>query len=129
MLAVRELHCSRCELSLRGDFALSPPETVPSGLPPLTEDQAAFLRLFVRSRGNLTEIERTLGVSYPTVRAKVDDLIRAIEAPPASPEPPPAPRTRHEVLTQIAAGQLSAAQGLALIRRLTRTPSQEGDTQ
>jgi len=47
----------------------------------LSDDQLAFLRLFVTSRGNLSDIERTLGVSYPTVRAKVDDLIAAVQQP------------------------------------------------
>jgi hypothetical protein len=38
----------------------------------LSADQEAFLALFVRSRGNLSEVERALGVSYPTVRAKLE---------------------------------------------------------
>ncbi len=40
----------------------------------LTEDDFALLDLFLRSRGNVKDVERELGVSYPTVRAKLDQL-------------------------------------------------------
>ena len=41
----------------------------------LSPAQQAFLRLFVLSRGNLSDVERTLGVSYQTVRARLDELM------------------------------------------------------
>ena len=70
---------------MRGNF-----ETRAAGpLSRLSEDQLAFLRLFVTSRGNLSDIERTLGVSYPTVRSKLDDLIGAMEEPATESQPAP----------------------------------------
>lgn len=55
------------------EFALLPPEPL------------EFLRIFVRVRGNLKEAERILGVSYPTVRARFERMLRALgyEAPGA----------------------------------------------
>lgn len=90
-LRIRELHCPACDITIRGDF--DPP--VASGLQQLTEEQEAFLRLFVLSRGNMSDVERNLGVSYPTVRAKLDDLIAALSgsAAPAPPSTPAAPST------------------------------------
>jgi hypothetical protein len=125
-LEIRELHCPRCDLQLRGHFQLAANQVQP--LARLTADQQAFLRLFVTSSGNLSDVERTLGVSYPTVRAKLDDLIAAFSEPPpaapgrrattAQPVDQPAPRTRRDVLTAVAEGRLSAADAAALLRRL-----------
>ena len=85
----------------------------------LSEERLAFLRLFVSSRGNLSEVERVLGVSYPTVRAKLDDLITALVEPTTSDTPPPpTPRSRREVLLLIEQGRLSAADGVALLKQL-----------
>src|SRR4051794_34698713 len=117
-LEVRALGCAACGLELRGTFA--PPVGGPLGH--LSLEQVAFLRLFVTSRGNLSDIERSLGVSYPTVRAKLDDLIAALSGEPAGgdrPPPAPAPTTRRDVLAQISDGRLTPQEGLALLRRLS----------
>jgi hypothetical protein len=131
---------------MRGNF-----ETRAAGpLSRLSEDQLAFLRLFVTSRGNLSDIERTLGVSYPTVRSKLDDLIGAMEEPatesqPApslshnamtAPIPTPEPRAaaepiaptaapplgRREILARIADGRMSPQEGFAVLKQ---TPGDE----
>jgi hypothetical protein len=124
-LEIRELYCPRCDLLLRGRFGLGAVEP----LARLDAEQLAFLRLFVTSRGNLSDIERTLGVSYPTVRAKLDDLIEAISAPAPAPEPPPQPRPvvagggrlrRSEILARIARGELSVADGVVLLQQAAR---------
>lgn len=64
-------------MSLRGDFEVGPFDRLSPG-------QAEFLRLFVISRGNLRRLKGILGVSYPTVRARLDDLIAAVEEATAS---------------------------------------------
>src|SRR3954451_19296123 len=73
-LEPRELHCPVCATTVRGRWS-------PTLLSQLTSEQVTFLQLFVRSRGNLSDVERALGFSYPTVRAKLDDLIAALEPP------------------------------------------------
>ena len=72
-LVVRELECPHCGLTLRAHFNLPV-------LGQLTPEMGEFLRLFVISRGNLREMERMLGVSYPTVRSKLDQLVSAFAA-------------------------------------------------
>ena len=133
-MVVRELHCSTCDITIRGEF--EPGAAGPFSQ--LNDEQLAFLHLFVTSRGNMSDVERSLGVSYPTVRAKLDDLIGAltdVPAPqvpaqpapapvaPATPAPPPAPQAtpttgRREILAKIADGSMSVEEGMALIRRL-----------
>jgi hypothetical protein len=70
-LAVTRLHCRSCGTTLEGDFNVG-------RFARLTREQFALLESFLRSRGNLKEMERELGISYPTVRARVDALLRAL---------------------------------------------------
>ncbi|MCU0478016.1 MAG: DUF2089 domain-containing protein [Chloroflexi bacterium] len=70
-LAVTRLHCRSCGTTLEGDFNVG-------RFARLSRDQFALLESFLRSRGNLKEMERELGISYPTVRARVDSLLRAL---------------------------------------------------
>ncbi len=70
-LEVRELVCPACEVAVRGRFTQCEFCALP-------EEQLNFLRLFVSRRGNLRELERELGISYPTVRARLDALLEAL---------------------------------------------------
>ena len=70
-LAVTRLHCRSCGTTLEGDFNVG-------RFARLSRDQFALLESFLRSKGNLKEMERELGISYPTVRARVDALLRAL---------------------------------------------------
>src|SRR5215471_14608583 len=72
-LEVRELVCTRCDTQVRGHYRSC-------DFCRLSDEQSTFLRLFVTSRGNLSEVEKRLGVSYPTVRAKLDEVIARVSA-------------------------------------------------
>jgi hypothetical protein len=114
-LTIRELGCQVCGTSLRGNWAGNP-------FSKLNDEQQAFLSLFVRSRGNLSEVERALGVSYPTVRAKLEEIIDVLEPEdPAAAEPEPsrgrAP-DRQDVLGRVASGELRVQDALEQLRRL-----------
>jgi hypothetical protein len=118
-LGIRELGCSQCGTIVRGDWFSNPFQR-------LSSDQQSFLILFVRSRGNLSEVERALGVSYPTVRAKLEELINAMADAPAEPqaEADSAMSSRRAVLDRVARGELPASEALELLRR---KPDSEGD--
>ena len=70
-LAVTRLHCGNCGTTLEGDFSVG-------RYGRLSREQLALLESFLRSRGNLREMERELGISYPTVRNRVEALVRAL---------------------------------------------------
>jgi len=70
-LAVTRLHCRSCATTLEGDFNVG-------RFARLSREQFALLEGFLRSKGNLKEMERELGISYPTVRARVEALLRAL---------------------------------------------------
>jgi hypothetical protein len=106
-LETRELACPVCATVVRGRWSANP-------FSHLTADQQTFLTLFVRSRGNLSDVERTLGVSYPTVRAKLDDLIAALGETPPAPRPPSS--NRAAILEQVARGEITADEALVRLK-------------
>jgi hypothetical protein len=70
-LAVTRLHCRACGTTLEGEFSVG-------RFGRLTREQLLLLESFLRSRGNLRDMERELGISYPTVRSRVEALVRAL---------------------------------------------------
>jgi hypothetical protein len=70
-LTIARLHCRSCGTALEGEFGVG-------RFGRLDHEQLSLLESFLRSRGNLKEMERELGISYPTVRGRVDALIRSL---------------------------------------------------
>jgi len=123
-LAVTRLHCRSCGTTLEGDFSVG-------RFGRLSREQLALLESFLRSRGNLREMERELGISYPTVRSRVEALVTALGFGPRSEsegtddqaaEPAPDARSREEILQALARHEMSADDAAAAIRALGRTP-------
>jgi hypothetical protein len=110
-LAVTGLNCTRCETGISGRFR-------PCDFCRLSEEQSTFLRLFVQRRGNLSSMEEALGISYPTVRNKLEEIIKLLDTPSA-PDPAPA-GGREAILRQVAGGALSAEEALTRLRSLNR---------
>jgi hypothetical protein len=130
-LTVTRLNCRSCGTTLEGEFSVG-------RFGRLTREQLLLLESFLRSRGNLKEMERELGISYPTVRSRVDALVRAIglgegdEAPleaeagdeqsaegtnVAGPADPSAAR-RREILERLARRELTATDAAEQLRAL-----------
>lgn len=118
-LAVTRLHCASCGTTLEGEFSVG-------RFGRLSRDQMALLESFLRARGNLRDIERELGISYPTVRARVEALIRALGFGPRDDDPQAAdqttePPSREEILERLARHEISAEDAAVAIRALGRT--------
>jgi hypothetical protein len=124
-LAVTRLRCGECGTTIEGEFGVG-------RFGRLTRDQTQILESFLRSRGNLRDMERELGISYPTVRARVEALVRALgfgprdeaDAPPAasaaSESADDIQAGRREVLERLARHELSAEEAAEAIRTLGR---------
>jgi hypothetical protein len=121
-LAVTRLHCASCGTTLEGDFSVG-------RFGRLNRDQVTLLESFLRSRGNLREMERELGISYPTVRSRVEALVRALgfgprpdgeDADDVVVAPVSVPRTREEILQALASHEISAEDAASAIRALGR---------
>ncbi len=106
-LQVTQLGCSTCGTALSGQFTQSEFDA-------LDDADRDVLRVFLASRGNMKELERHLGVSYPTARARFDDLLRKLGLAGGTPPkdagrgapPPPAEDPRLATLRAVAKGDL-----------------------
>lgn len=137
-LEVTRLHCPDCDTTLDGHFRVG-------RFGRLTREQLALLESFLRARGNLRDMERELGISYPTVRNRLEALVRALGL--ASPEadvpegaatsetagPPSAAgvadataRARRRILERLAAHEIDASAAASAIRALERGAPDDG---
>lgn len=70
-LTVTHLRCQRCGTGLEGTFHLNKFDR-------LSRDQLRFVDVFMKNRGVIRDVEKDLGISYPTVRSRLDEVIRAL---------------------------------------------------
>ncbi len=112
-LAVTRLHCRTCGTTLEGDFTVG-------RFGRLGREQLAILESFLRSRGNLRDMERELGLSYPTVRSRVEALVRALGFGPRSDGDEVAPETASPAASTGAAATDVGAERQAILERLAR---------
>lgn len=124
-LAITRLHCRSCGTALEGEFGVG-------RFGRLAREQLALLESFLRARGNLKDMERELGISYPTVRGRVDALVRALgladgdgqaaEEPAAADAPnvsaDEAADERRSILERLARRELSADEAAEALRAL-----------
>jgi hypothetical protein len=114
-LTVTRLHCRSCDTTIEGQFSYRAFEQ-------LTQEQLSFMETFVRCEGKLNRMEKEMGLSYPTLRSRLTDLIRAMgyEVGQEETAPPGAPGMgddeRRKVLDDIAAGRISPEQALKLLQ-------------
>ncbi len=70
-LHVKKLQCQHCRTTIEGDFVLDK-------FTYLSKEDKAFIEIFVKNRGNIKEIEKEMGLSYPTVRRNLERVIKAL---------------------------------------------------
>ena len=108
-LIVTRLHCRNCDTTLEGHFELG-------RLYQLTPEQLSFVETFIRCEGKITRVEQELGISYPTVRSRLHDVIRALGYEVGEEEPPVDDTKRRAVLDELAQGGISPEQAIELLR-------------
>jgi hypothetical protein len=108
-LAVTHLKCSQCDSELSGTF-------IANEFARLPQDKLDFLRTFIACRGNLKEVEGALGISYPTVRSRLDQLIDALDMLSAGVETQLTPADREAVLAALERGEMSVAEAESRLR-------------
>lgn len=101
-LHVTRLGCGTCGTEISGEFVASPYDG-------LNEAEHDLLRVFLVSRGNMKELERFLGVSYPTARQRFADLLERLGFDV------PTPPAREDVLARLAAGEIDVDEAAGLL--------------
>jgi hypothetical protein len=112
-LVITELSNPESGVTIRGRFAVPRYSR-------LDAEQAKFLETFLRCRGMLNSVERELGMSYPTVRARLDALLEALEFAPIREEngarKEKASDRRQKILDQLERGEITPAEAKARLR-------------
>jgi hypothetical protein len=112
-LEITQLKCSSCETAISGRYA-------PCRFCKLSPESLRLLEIFIRSRGNVKEMERELGLSYPTVRNKLDAAIKELGFEPNPAAEEDFKTQRREILERLERGELSAAEATGLLAKLKK---------
>src|ERR1700740_1870099 len=105
-MTVTQMTCEPCRVSIAAEFPMSRV----AGLP---VEHQRFIEMFVLASGNLKEIAEQVGVSYPTIRSRLDKVIEALRGEIAKTQ-----RVRGNLLDAIEPGKTSAESAARLIKRI-----------
>lgn len=101
-LVVVRLECAECDTEVTGEFELCP-------VCRLDGDIKKLYDLFIEARGNLKQVQRELGLSYPTVRTRIEEMFRKLGQGDVSRDP-------QTVLARVRAGELNVDEAEKLLR-------------
>jgi hypothetical protein len=123
---IERVRCDGCDSAVEGRFTTG-------WVQRLSPEQLAFVRVFLGCRGKIKDVEQALGLSYPTVVARLDDVVAALgdspagppqpPAPPMPPPPPPppsrerGPSRRARILDDLAAGLIDADEAAERLKK------------
>ncbi|MEX2536378.1 MAG: DUF2089 domain-containing protein [Trueperaceae bacterium] len=114
-LEVTRLHCPQSGVTIEGRFQ-------PNEFSLLPAENLEFLRLFVKVRGNLKEVERILGLSYPTIRQRFDALVSVLGYETAAEPRPVRAQKRSDILERLERGEISAEDAARALQELKNSP-------
>jgi hypothetical protein len=125
-LTVTRLDCRSCGTHIEGRFSGGPF----GGLSP---EQLEFVETFVRCEGKFTRMEGELGLSYPTLRSRLYDIIRVMGYEPGGEEPRVTVADRRRILDKLERGEMEAADAIRQLRgggcdEQDPAPAPAGDT-
>ena len=112
-LTITGLHCRSCHTRIESEYSTC-------RFCRLSQEDLDFIEVFVRNRGNIREMERELEISYPTVRSRLNAVIKElgyeVEAEPAASAE--VAEERRTILKRLNEGEISAAEATELINQL-----------
>jgi len=108
-LTVTRLHCENCETTIEGRFANG-------AFAGLTPEQLDFIETFVRVEGRMNRMTDEMGVSYPTLRNRLLEVIRALGYEPGKEEVVEISEDkRRDILEELDSGKISAEEAMRLL--------------
>ncbi len=109
-LSVTRLHCGNCDTTIEGNF-------LSGHFANLTPEQLDFVFTFVRCEGKINRMEQELGLSYPTIRNRLHEVIRTLGYEPGKDEPVEiSQEARNKILEDLSAGVITAEEATRLLR-------------
>jgi hypothetical protein len=108
-LIVTRLACRNCGTALEGRFSLEK-------IFQLTPEQLHFVEVFLRSEGKLNRVQDELGLSYPTVRSRLEEVIQALGYEVTGKDEGIDEEQRQEILRKLAAKEITSEKALELLQ-------------
>jgi hypothetical protein len=107
---VTRIHCQVCDSTIEGRFVAGPFER-------LNAEQLSFVETFVRCEGKINRMEDEIGLSYPTIRNRLHEIIRALGYEPGGEEPAPrvSDEERRKVLENLEQGLISYQEAMQML--------------
>lgn len=114
-LSITKLGCPQCSTAIEGDFQ-------PCEFCRLPEDDLEFVKLFIKCRGSIKDVEKEMGISYPTVRGKLDAVIKALGYETVTKEgireKERKETLKSEILEQLSQGEITAKEATERIKNI-----------
>ncbi len=101
-MVISELKCPKCDLRVKKDFAQC-------RFCKLEEEDYEFLKIFLRTQGRITDMEKILGISYPTIKTKIDNLLKNLKLAPVEDEQDP--------IEALAQEKISVDEAIAILKQ------------
>ena len=113
-------HCPECDTSIEGSFT-------GCSFCRLNDDDRLFALIFIQTEGNMKDVERVMGISYPTVKARLAKLNAALSGdqsageftpfvPPEAVRPELKPEERIAILDRISSGEITAGEARRMLK-------------
>lgn len=104
-ITIDSISCTQCDMKMTGTFYVS-------GFYKLSDKQLDFVKAFIKCKGNIKEMEKELGISYPTVKSRLDEVANALGlALEVEPE-----KGNADVLESLDKGELSIEEAVNIIK-------------
>jgi hypothetical protein len=108
-LYVKKLACSNCHTTIENDFTLTK-------FSALTAEQMHFAEVFLISRGNIKEVEKVLGISYPTVRGKLNEIITLLHRGEPQKQDAAPSQSKTKIISMLENGDISTEEAVQLLK-------------
>ncbi len=110
-IVVTRFYCPGSDTSIEGRFSVNIP------FAQLTPEQLRFVEVFLRCEGKLSRMEGEFNLSYPTLRSRLHDILRALGYEPGKDDTiPAADAQRTAILADLDAGRISFDDAMALLK-------------
>ena len=109
-LIVTKLSCRQCDTVIQGRFITGP-------FANLNNDQLVFLEVFIKNEGKITHMEKDLGLSYPTIRNRLHEIIRALGYDPDKDDPIAlTDEERRKILEDLNEGRITSEEAMNMLK-------------
>ncbi len=108
-MIIQTYYCENCHTTVQGKFEMD-------DIFRLSPDQLEFLKIYIKNRGNLSEVQKELNISYPTARNKLEDIVRAMGYEIVDKDREEASR----ILEELETGELKPDDALEMLRKIKK---------